>query len=130
VGRRTPRGARRAASVESLDCGGRRDERTSRNGGPDHPVFEPPQGWLRAMLLFYDCVHSIVPPAAGYVMTPSTAALVECDPNAFVPLDPEPFTCPETWDEYGALLGVLRQLQPSGDRGAACEPNPTTPRSR
>jgi hypothetical protein len=89
-----------------------------------HPAFEPPQGWLRAMLLFYDCVHSIVPPAAGYEMTPATAALVERDPIAFVPLDPQPFAQPETWDEYRALLGVLRQLQPSGDRGAAVRTEP------
>ena len=54
-----------------------------------HPRFEPDESWLRAMLLFYDTVHSIVPDGAGYKSSPGVARLREKAPGAFVPLPPE-----------------------------------------
>jgi hypothetical protein len=82
-----------------------------------HPGFEPEQSWLRAMLLFYDCVHSIVPEKAGYEPSPSITALCKRAPDAFVPIAPVKNDLDYDWNNYHALRDVLRRLSEQGESG-------------
>jgi len=75
-----------------------------------HPKFEPPEQWLRSMLLFYDTVHSIVPDSAEYRMSPGIVDLNEKATDAFVPLAPTSEDLQYDWDGYKALGAVLREL--------------------
>jgi hypothetical protein len=74
-----------------------------------HPRFEPDGSWLRAMLLFYDTVHSIVPGGAGYKASPGVARLQDKAPGAFIPLPPDiedraVFSAEDgVWNRYFAL---------------------------
>jgi hypothetical protein len=85
-----------------------------------HPKFEPKESWLRAMLLFYDTVHSIVPEDAEYTPSPGISMLCEKVQEAFVPLVPTEKDLDYDWDNYFALTGVLRELsgqdEGEGDR--------------
>jgi hypothetical protein len=81
-----------------------------------HPRFEPDESWLRAMLLFYDTVHSIVPNGAGYETSPGVARLQDKVPEAFVPLAPDiedraVFSAEKgIWNRYHALTQFLDEL--------------------
>jgi len=75
-----------------------------------HPSFEPKESWLRAQLLFYDTVHSIVPEDADYSPSPNIATLCDEAQNAFVPLAPSSEDVEYDWDDYHALADVLRHL--------------------
>jgi len=75
-----------------------------------HPYFEPEEGFLRAMLLFYGTVYSIVPEDAEYAPTPEIRALREKVEGAFVPLSPKEQDLAYDWDNYQALVDVLREL--------------------
>ena len=44
-----------------------------------HPYFEPEESFLRAMLLFYGTVYSIVPEDAEYAPTPRTLVCLPQD---------------------------------------------------
>jgi hypothetical protein len=84
-----------------------------------HPRFEPEENWLRAMLLFYDTVHSIVPEGAGYQATPRIARLQDKVSNAFLPLSPnkedrEVFSEEGGWYRYHALTAFLDELDQEG----------------
>jgi hypothetical protein len=82
-----------------------------------HPTFEPPQNWLRGMLLFYDTVHTIVPEAAEYTPSPGIAALKNRVRDAFVPLGPTKQDLEWDWQDLHALRGVLRELAGEGEAG-------------
>lgn len=75
-----------------------------------HPKFEPPEPWLRAMLLFYDTVHSIVPDGAGYQPSPWIAELNEHADEPFVPLVPTRKDLSYDWNGFHALTSVLDKL--------------------
>lgn len=75
-----------------------------------HPKFEPKESWLRAALLFYDTVHSIVPRNAPYTVSPRVAELCEKAPDAFVPIPPDERDLKYEWPEYHALSDVLQNL--------------------
>ncbi len=81
-----------------------------------HPRFEPSESWLRAMLLFYDTVHSIVPEGAEYAPSPGVATLMDKSDGAFVPLSPTDEDRAYDWPGFDALSGVLRNLpdEPGG----------------
>lgn len=81
-----------------------------------HPSFEPRISWLRAMLLFYDSVHSIIPQNAAYVPTPGIAQLCEKLPDVFTPLAPTDQDLECDWQQYHALTAVLRET-PKGGKG-------------
>jgi hypothetical protein len=84
-----------------------------------HPHFEPPESWLRAMLLFYDTVHSIVPESAEYLPSPKIAMLKEGLEGAFVPLEPTEQDLVYDYSDYYALQAVLQGL---AEQGAAEDP--------
>jgi hypothetical protein len=89
-----------------------------------HPRFEPDGSWLRAMLLFYDTVHSIVPDGAGYKASPGVARLQDKAPEAFIPLPPDiedraVFSAEDgVWNRYFALSAFFDEL---GDEGVGAE---------
>lgn len=82
-----------------------------------HPKFEPKENWLRAMLLFYETVHSIIPEDADYTPSLGITALREKVQEAFVPLSPTKEDLAYDWDSYYALLDVLRELSPDHGEG-------------
>jgi hypothetical protein len=75
-----------------------------------HPYFEPPERWLRSMLLFYDTVYSIVPEGAGYKPSPGVAALLERVPEAFVPLPPRSEDKDFDWASYDCLRATFQEI--------------------
>ena len=79
-----------------------------------HPHFEPEESWLRAMLLFYETVHSIIPEHAEYASSPEITTLCEKVEGAFVPLAPSEQDLTYDWISYHALTGVLRKLSNQG----------------
>jgi hypothetical protein len=89
-----------------------------------HPRFEPDENWLRAMLLFYDTVHSIVPDGAGYKASPGVARLQDKAPEAFIPLQPNiedraVFSAEDgVWNRYFTLTAFLDEL---GNEGVSAE---------
>lgn len=79
-----------------------------------HPKFEPSESWLRAMLLFYDSVHSIVPKGASYAPSPGVDELRNKVPTAFDTLVPTRQDLEYEWSEYHALHDVLGSLSSGG----------------
>jgi hypothetical protein len=82
-----------------------------------HPYFEPKESFLRAMLLFYGTVYSIVPEEAEYAPTSGISALREKVEEAFVPLSPDEKDLAYDWDNYQALIDVLRELATQEEEG-------------
>src|SRR5215210_3766566 len=80
-----------------------------------HPKFEPKLSWLRAMLLFHETVHSIIPENADYTPSPGITALCEKVQEAFVPLAPTKRDLAYDWDSYDALTSVLSKLSDQGE---------------
>jgi hypothetical protein len=80
-----------------------------------HPYFEPKESWLRAMLLFYETVYSIIPENAEYTPTPGISTLREKVEEAFVPLSPTEQDLAYDWENYHALKDVLRELSHQGE---------------
>jgi hypothetical protein len=80
-----------------------------------HPYFEPEESFLRAMLLFYGTVYSIIPQHAEYTPTPGISTLRDKVEEAFVPLSPTEQDLAYDWDNYDALRAVLRELSDQGE---------------
>ena len=53
-----------------------------------YPDFEPPQQWLRSVLLFVDEIQRIIPSDAEHVDTSQTQRLIDAMPNAFRTIQP------------------------------------------
>lgn len=81
-----------------------------------HPKFEPPEGWLRTTLLFYDTVHSIVPQNAPHTVSPQVADLCEKVPDAFKPIHPDERDLEYEWGEYHALTKILQNLSDRSEK--------------
>jgi hypothetical protein len=87
-----------------------------------HPHFEPSLSWLRASLLVYDHVWSIVPQEAGYTPSEKIQRHLEKLPETFASVAPHPV-------DIASEYFVLRALRKAFERIAA-DPKVEPERSR
>jgi hypothetical protein len=75
-----------------------------------HPHFEPSLSWLRATLLVYDHVWSIVPLEAGYVPSDPMKRHLERLPETFSTIAPQPVDIVGEYFVLRALRKALRTI--------------------
>lgn len=84
-----------------------------------HPYFEPSLSWLRASLLVYDHVWSIVPAEATYVPSQQIKRHLDVLPETFAPLVPEPL---DIVHEYFVLRQLGRAFRSIAERNNSALP--------
>jgi hypothetical protein len=67
------------------------------------------------MLLFYDTIHTIVPDLANYTPSKKVYEILEKDADAVKQISPNEHDKKYDWDQYYALLDVLREIAEEGN---------------